>query len=177
MSAARFLGFTRTCGPAATGRRRWLHVVALCMAVVPRAGAETLVGPQRVIDGDTIRIADLTIRLIGIDAPEPGQPCLRDGDLLDCSLESESALAALLAVGDAQCDVLGHEGRDLRIAVCRVAEVELNRELVRQGWAMAYRAAAAAGPSYAAEQLAAANARRGLWAGQFAPPWEWRARR
>jgi endonuclease YncB( thermonuclease family) len=38
-------------------------------------------------------------------------------------------------------------------------------------------AALSLGPSYDAEQLEAEQTQRGLWAGAFVPPWEWRAQR
>ncbi|MGH6884600.1 MAG: thermonuclease family protein [Geminicoccales bacterium] len=50
--------------------------------------------------------------------------------------------------------------------------------MARQGWALAYypERGAVPGPTYDAEQLEAEQAGRGLWAGSFIPPREWRAR-
>ena len=62
--------------------------------------------------------------------------------------------------------------------MCFAGQVELNRAMVRKGWALAYypERGAIPGPAYDAEQLEAEQAGRGLWAGSFVPPWEWRAR-
>ena len=49
---------------------------------------------------------------------------------------------------------------------------ELNGWMVRQGWALAYGRAG----SYRSYEQEAQAARRGLWAGNFVPPWEWRQR-
>ena len=56
-------------------------IVALIAAAIAPALAD-IAGPARVIDGDTIDIAGERIRLHGIDAPESGQTCHRDGKLL-----------------------------------------------------------------------------------------------
>jgi endonuclease YncB( thermonuclease family) len=71
---------------------------------------------------------------------------------------------------------VGHDRWGPGLGVCFGDAVELNREMVRQGWALAYYPARGAipGPSYDAEQLKAEQAQRGLWSGSFIPPWEWR---
>jgi endonuclease YncB( thermonuclease family) len=38
--------------------------------------AEVIVGPARVVDGDTIQLRDARVRLEGIDAPEAKQTCI-----------------------------------------------------------------------------------------------------
>jgi hypothetical protein len=50
--------------------------------------------------------------------------------------------------------------------------MSLNAWLVRQGHAVAYREYS---KDYIAEEAAAQTARRGIWAGTFQMPWDWRA--
>jgi len=57
------------------------------------------------------------------------------------------------------------------IAVCFVDGRDINAEMVRQGWAVAYRQYA---KDYVGEESEAQSARRGLWQGEFVPPSEWR---
>jgi hypothetical protein len=52
-----------------------------------------------------------------------------------------------------------------------VADTELNRTMVRDGWALAF---VKYSDRYAADQVAAEAAKAGLWAGSFVKPWEWR---
>jgi endonuclease YncB( thermonuclease family) len=43
--------------------------------------------------------------------------------------------------------------------------------MVLNGWALAYRRYST---DYVVEELTARKARRGIWRGEFVPPWEWR---
>ena len=57
------------------------------------------------------------------------------------------------------------------IAICYSGTVNLNAELVRLGWAMAYRRYS---KDYISAEKEAQGASRGMWAGEFEPPWKWR---
>ena len=59
------------------------------------------------------------------------------------------------------------------IAVCKVGDVDVAAEQVREGLALAYRRFSKA---YVGFERNARDARRGAWAGEFDPPWEWRER-
>lgn len=52
---------------------RFTSLLIALLALWSPAGAETLKGTPHIIDGDTLAIADRTIRLEGIDAAESGQ--------------------------------------------------------------------------------------------------------
>ncbi len=56
-----------------------LILVALVLAPVAVC-SEELTGPAHVIDGDSIRIADVEIRMYRIDAPEAKQFCIAEGE-------------------------------------------------------------------------------------------------
>jgi endonuclease YncB( thermonuclease family) len=58
------------------------------------------------------------------------------------------------------------------VARCRVGSVEINREMVRLGWAVAYDRN---NIDYLLAQAAARQARRGLWQGHFELPQEFRS--
>lgn len=127
-------------------------------------------GPATAIDGDSLRIYDREIRLKGIDAPEYRQTCQSaDKRDLPCGREARRALADLLAGGNAKCQVSGQDrfGRDL--AVCTVADRDVNAAMVRAGMAVAFGA-------YENEEREARAARRGIWATTFERPAEYRAK-
>ena len=57
------------------------------------------------------------------------------------------------------------------VAICHANGIDLNAAMVRSGMALAYRKYS---KDYTDQEASAKAARRGLWAGQFVPPWEWR---
>lgn len=135
-------------------------------------------GPVRVIDGDTVRIGAVTVRLEGIDAPEGGQECWRDGAAYDCGRTATEALETLLAHPDAVCEISGKDKYRRMLGHCwtseaaRVAkQASVNADMVRLGHAIAYRFFSLA---YVAQEDEARDAKRGIWAGQFIEPHAWR---
>jgi endonuclease YncB( thermonuclease family) len=59
------------------------------------------------------------------------------------------------------------------VAVCFQASEDLNRWMVLNGWAVAFRRYAL---DYVADEDAARRGKMGVWSGEFDMPWEWRAR-
>jgi endonuclease YncB( thermonuclease family) len=57
------------------------------------------------------------------------------------------------------------------VAICFAGGDDLGAWLVENGWALAFRQYSAA---YVAQERAAESARRGMWRGEFVPPWDWR---
>ena len=57
-------------------------------------------GEVSVVDGETLRLGQHTLRLIGLDAPGRGETCLApDGRRFDCGAAAAEALSRLLASG------------------------------------------------------------------------------
>jgi len=150
---------------------RSLSAIVFSILVVSPAYAENIIGQASVIDGDTIEIHGKRIRLYAIDAVESSQRCQRDGAEWTCGRDSAFALAD--RIGRATIDCRGDEydryGR--LVAVCFKGAEDLNRWMVAQGWAVAYRRY---GMDYAADEDAARAAGRGLWSSSFEMPWDWR---
>ncbi len=137
------------------------------------ANATDLSGPPRIVDGDTIWIGETKIRLHGIDAPETKQECQQaDGFPYLCGEASTEALRVLVGSGTVRCEGDAYDRYKRLIAVCYSGTVNLNAELVRQGWALAYRRYS---KDYVSAEKEAQDAKRGIWAGDFEPPWEWRS--
>lgn len=143
---------------------------------VPAGTRPHVMGRVVVVDGDTLRSADETVRLIGIDAPEKGQSCEHDGRTWPCGQEAVASLRALVAGRDVDCEVFGRDRYQRALAVCFVDGADLNAAMVREGWALAWYPARGAvlGPDYTEDEVAAAAASLGMWIGQFTAPWEWR---
>jgi endonuclease YncB( thermonuclease family) len=132
-----------------------------------------IVGLAHVIDGDTIDVAGTRVRLDGIDAPESAQTCMMAAHSYRCGDTATRALADFIQEHDVRCEPTGHDRYGRTLARCRIADdnVNVNAWMVRQGWAVAYRHYSSA---YIPEELLARAANRGLWAGTFQMPWDFR---
>jgi endonuclease YncB( thermonuclease family) len=133
-----------------------------------------LVGVASVIDGDTIEIHGQRIRLHGIDAPESSQTCLdADGQKWRCGQRAALALQDLIGRRTVTCDERDVDRYGRVVGRCLVDEIDINEWLVAEGLALAYRHYSM---DYVAAEATARAARRGMWAGTFEPPWDWRHR-
>ena len=166
--------------------RRWLRQIAVLAALflLMFVIAELRAPPERVtaegaavqvIDGDSLRIGERTVRLQGIDAVEFHQPCRTpEGREWRCGVEARKALAALTGKGGLACEPQATDNFGRAVSVCSVTGVEdIAAALVAQGWAVSGDGEREGG--YIAEQLAAREARRGIWRGSFDRPARWRA--
>ncbi|MGV8855285.1 MAG: thermonuclease family protein [Devosia sp.] len=128
-----------------------------------------LSGAGRVSDGDSFRLGDDRVRLLGLDAPELHQICAAaDGSDWSCGAAARDRMADLLARGRADCRPEGHDRYGRFLARCRVNGQDLGATMVVEGLAIA------AG-DYWTEQTNARDARRGIWAGGFEIPANWRS--
>ena len=138
------------------------------------AEAEPLIGTASVIDGDTIEIHGQRIRLNGIDAPESTQLCLDGaGKKYRCGQKASLALADFLATHrPTSCIEVDRDRYRRMVAVCTAGGVDIGERMVRQGYAVDWPKYSAG--FYAQAETEARKAKRGLWAGSFDRPWEWR---
>jgi endonuclease YncB( thermonuclease family) len=131
-----------------------------------------LAAEVRVVDGDTIRLGDRTVRLAKVDAPERGQGCTdAQGRWFDCGAAAAEALSRLVNGRSVVCLVAGRDRFGRGLAQCTAGGVDLNAGMVGAGWALAFEDAA-----MASVEAEARRAARGLWAGGFTRPEEWRRR-
>jgi endonuclease YncB( thermonuclease family) len=150
---------------------RWISLFLFLLSLALAQGV--LMGRASVVDGDTLEIQGVRVRLWGIDAVESSQTCLdAGGKPWPCGRRAAFALADFLGGRTVRCERRGADRYGRVVAVCHVAGVEVNRWLVEQGWALAY--VEYGGKVYLEAQRQAQAARRGVWQGSFQPPWEYR---
>ncbi len=137
-----------------------------------RAASREIAGVASVRDGDSLEIAGQKVRLHGVDAVEGGQTCMREGVSWRCGQAAANALAEHLGKRLVTCRVRTRDAYDRWVADCTAGGESVNRWLVREGWAMAYRRYSTA---YVTDEDAARAAKRGIWQSEFTPPWTWRA--
>lgn len=144
---------------------RTVSVLLACLALAAPALADALV-----IDGDTIRVDGRTYRLWGIDAPEYRQFC---DDGFPAGGLAFDVLRELIRARKVECESKSRASRDLTIAVCHAAGLDLASMMVRSGLAWAF---LKEGASYLPQELQARAARAGVHAHPCMPAWEWRRR-
>jgi micrococcal nuclease len=162
-------------------KTRLLYVATLLLLIVADAHAGRLIDGlvRAVYDGDTVLLATredsrLKVRLYGIDAPEtakrdsPGQPF---GEI------ARRTLMYKIMGRQVSAEIMDMDRYSRTVAVIRYAGRDINREMVTEGLAWAYRQYLQ-GP-YASEYIDAEEAARarhkGLWRDDNPqPPWEFR---
>ncbi len=142
--------------------------MALILAVPALAD---ITGQPRVIDGDTLEVAGQRVRVHGIDAPEIRQLCRRDGEPWRCGMDATNALKAFLGNRPVSCKELDRDRYRRIVAKCMVERTDIGGWMVTEGWALAYRRYSI---DYVPHEAKARMARKGIWRGDFMPPWQWR---
>lgn len=153
----------------------WLATIflaGLLVVAIRYLPQESSKGIASVIDGDSLRIGDKTIRLFGIDAPERRQTCTRsNGKRWPCGKSASGKLRALTAGQEVSCSIVDQDRYRRHVARCTGGGMNLNDEMVRSGFALALRSITYA---YVGAERDARKARRGVWDGTMTPPWKWR---
>ena len=129
-------------------------------------------GFPNITDGDTIKILNNRIRLHGIDTPEKKQICIKNYKKYNCGNEATIALTKRIDGNLVFCKVQNKLDRYKRyIGICFVGEVNLNKWMVRNGFAVAYRRYS---KDYIEDEEYAKKNKIGLWSGNFIHPEKWR---
>jgi endonuclease YncB( thermonuclease family) len=129
-------------------------------------------GRAKPVDGDSFNIE---IRIFGIDAPEPGQTC-KDAHGLNypCGRQARDAMAEMLRGKTVRCEKQDQDTKNGRpVAICYADNVDVGAAMVDRGLAVAYRDYSL---KYVPNEEQAKAAKRGLWAGAFEMPRDYRAR-
>ena len=134
--------------------------------------ASEISGFAVVTDGDTIKISNNKIRLHGIDAPEKKQNCTKNTKKYNCGIEATEALINKISKNVVKCSIQKNKDRYNRfIGVCFVDQENLNKWMVRNGYAVAYRRYS---KDYILDEDSAKKNKLGLWSGVFLNPEKWR---
>ncbi|MDE4914892.1 thermonuclease family protein [Methylobacterium sp. 092160098-2] len=137
-----------------------------------RDAPDEIVGRASVVDGDTIEVRGVRIRLAGVDAPESDQTCSRgDGTTYRCGQASALFLDRMLEGRTVSCRGRG-VSYDRIVAECDVGGVDVSSAMVAAGWAVDYPRYSRG--RYAADQAGARGRRDGVWQGDFVRPDVWR---
>tara|TARA_B100001564_G_C20477277_1_gene595402 strand:- start:118 stop:609 length:492 start_codon:yes stop_codon:yes gene_type:complete len=155
-------------------------IIILILFFFQNIQALEIIGVPKVIDGDTIHIKSYKIRLEGIDAPEMNQKCKKpylqtmffnfQKDYY-CGQISKKKLVQKIGNKPVICISLGKDKYKRYLARCLKGNIDLNRWMVRNGYAVAYRKYSTL---YIIDENFAKEEKLGLWKGTFIKPEKWR---
>ncbi|GLU26766.1 hypothetical protein Brsp01_19990 [Brucella sp. NBRC 12950] len=95
------------------------------------------------------------------------QTCRIEGSDYACGRDARNALKNRIGKAAIRCEKEGFDkyGRDL--GRCYLGDTDLNQWMVEQGWAVSY-------GDYRSAEASARREKRGIWAGSFEMPFQWR---
>lgn len=132
-------------------------------------------GVAQVLDGDTIQLGTLRVRLFGLDAFEAEQMCTTlAGESYGCGGRATRALVDKIDGKAVSCMPRGNDAYNRQLAICRVGATDLSAWMIREGHGLAYTKYAL---DYLSDEKAAKQAMSGAWSGSFELPWEYRLTR
>lgn len=155
---------------------KFIAVTAFCSFTLSPALADSaIVGRASVIDGDTVDIHGSRIRLASIDAPESAQLCdAVGGKTWRCGQRAALGLSDFISSAPLRCAPSGRDRYRRILARCFSGDVDVNRWLIEQGWAIRYYDDRGL---YRAAEQTARQEQRGIWSGRFTRPSDWRKTR
>ena len=160
-----------------------MRIVILFLIFTTNILAEEIIGIPKIVDGDTLKINEYKIRLEGIDAPEIKQQCkkekLKISSIIgytfyknyNCGEVSKKNLDAKIFGSKIKCVSSGKDKYKRYLATCFKDRINLNRWMVRNGHAVAYRRYS---KEYVPDEEFAKENKLGLWKGKFLNPEKWR---
>lgn len=156
----------------------WILILFLTITSPASAferGSDLVAHAERVIDGDTL-VLDMPgkphIRFHGIDAPERHQECAdASGQPYPCGERARFILEAFTAGKMLVCTVKDTDRYGRAVALCRSNGEDIGQQMVRTGWAMAFRRYSF---DYVLDEEFAKAGRLGMWGGRFTSPDDYR---
>lgn len=123
------------------------------------------------VDGDSLRLANENIRLLGIDAPELSQTCRDErGREWACGQEARALLRSLVSRGTVNCASISKDHYGRTLATCSAGPIaDIGEAMVRAGFAVDFMSG-----GYRAAEAEARADKRGIWQGSFERPQDWR---
>lgn len=85
---------------------------------------QVIEGPARIIDGDTVEVAGVRVRLNGVAAPERSEP---GGN------EATDALRAIVAGQTVRCALSGQTSHKRQVGVCWVRTLDIGAAIIAAG--------------------------------------------
>ncbi|MBA4033535.1 MAG: hypothetical protein C0480_02870 [Bradyrhizobium sp.] len=118
--AARLTMQTKTTLPAI--------IVIIAASTAAAASFTTISGPSRVLDGDTVAVGNIIIRLKGVDAPE------RSTDLGEAAT---TVMKTIVGTSNLTCSLTGEQTHRREVGYCSTADgTDINQAIIEHGAAL-----------------------------------------
>lgn len=150
---------------------KWLFVIALALTPLS-ASAQDISGSGRAMDGDSLDMAGIAVRLHGVDAPELYQTCSRQGQSWACGKEASAKLAQLVNGAELRCEQRDVDDYDRIVASCTARQIDLGQAMVDAGLAVALPQFS---DRYLGAEARAQALKLGIWGSDFQQPVDYRA--
>ena len=146
-----------------------MMISALSMGAIHAQASDShiLSGVAHVIDGDTIKIDNIRIRLHGIDAPEKKQYCAQ----FPCGEVATIFLTRLINGENVMCEGKKYDRYKRLIAICHWQHVNVNALMVSAGLSHAYLRYS---KEFVEAQKLAEKTKQGMWNFDHMSPEEFR---
>ena len=162
---------------------KFILKVILISCLFQIVNAEEIRGLAKIIDGDTVHINSKKIRLEGIDAPEIKQQCkkpfLKISAIIgfefnkdySCGVMAKKKLVDKINNSKIKCISSSKDRYKRFLATCFKDKINLNKWMVRNGNAVAYKRYS---KDYVRDEAYAKENKLGVWEGSFMVPEKWR---
>lgn len=129
-------------------------------------------GYAEAITGDMLDINGLHVKLLGIESPYMQQTCAdKFGQGYACGQKSRNWLQDWLQGKMVKCHIISPQNNGRATGVCFAEGYDIGAVVVNAGWAVAYTKNT---DVYVPYEQQAGRKKRGLWAGTFYKPWDWK---
>ena len=136
------------------------YLFAVIFSFLAQSASAEFVGRVTVVDGDTLNIGDMRVRIYGINAPELDETCQHYWEEWDCGQWARDLVRVRFEGEIAGCVPIETDHYGRVVATCTVAGRDMGREIVLAGAARAYRHFTT---TYALDEKAAVIGKVGIW--------------
>ena len=158
-------------------------ILIIFFFLAQKLNSAEIYGVPKIIDGDTVQINTKKIRLEGIDAPEIKQQCKKQflkvsaiigfefNKNYSCGVIAKKKLINKINDSKIRCISSSKDRYKRFLATCYKDKINLNKWMVRNGYALAYKRYS---KDYVRDQAYAKENELGVWEGSFMMPEKWR---
>jgi endonuclease YncB( thermonuclease family) len=147
-------------------------ILLLSLPLHAQGQGQIITGAAAAVDGDSLEMTGVSIRLHGADAPEAKQTCQRGAEAWACGQDAKVLLSQLVAGKQVRCEQRDRDKYGRVVAACFVGRLDLAQTMVSNGLAITLPDFSTA---YIEPEARARRLKLGLWGSVFDKPADWRA--